>query len=229
MILLGTIVNAAAIITGGAIGLLLKKGLPKHIGDSIMTGMALCVLYIGFSGTLKGQNLLIAVIAIGVGAIIGEVLRLDDRLTHLGELIQRKLSKDNVESTIAQGFVTASLLFCVGAMAIVGSLQSGLTNTHDTLFAKSLIDGISAIVFASTLGVGVLLSSVLIILYQGSITLLAGMIAPYLTDIVIAEMTCVGSLLIIGLALNMLKLTNIKVVNYIPAVLLPILLCQFMS
>lgn len=227
MILLGTLVNTGAIIAGGLIGLLLKKGLPSRIGDSIMTAMALCVLSIGISGTLEGNHLLVSILSMAIGSIVGELLQLDDRLTHLGELIQSKLAGQNQNSTIAQGFVTASLLFCVGAMAIVGSLQSGLSNNHDTLFAKSLIDAITAVVLASTLGFGVLLSCIVALLYQGSITLLAGFLSPYLTDPVIAEMTCVGSLLIIGLSLNMLKITTIKVVNYIPAIFLPILFMMF--
>ena len=227
MALIGAIINAVAILIGGSMGLLLKKGLPKHIGDSILNGMALCVLYIGISGSLKGENLLISILSIGAGAIAGELLRLDDRLNALGQFLQDKFAKEGQEGAVAEGFVTASLLFCVGAMAIVGSLQSGLMNNHDTLFAKSLIDGITAIVFASSLGFGVLFSSILILIYEGGITLLASFLSPLLTTTVINEMTCVGSLLIMGIGLNMLGMTKIKVINYIPAVFLPILLCKF--
>ena len=130
--------------------------------------------------------------------------------------------------SIAQGFVTASLLFCVGAMAIVGSLQSGLQGNHEMLFNKSMLDFVAAIIFASSLGVGVIFSAALLLLYQGSITLLAQWITPFLTDRVIGEMTCVGSVIIIGLALNMLGITKLRVMNYVPAIFIPILLCLFM-
>ena len=146
----------------------------------------------------------------------------------MGDEIESRVSSENKEHSVSNGFVTASLLFCVGAMAIVGALQSGLTGNHDTLFAKSLIDGIAAIVMASSLGIGVLLSAGLILVYEGGITLFANVLAPLLTDSVINEMTCVGSLLIVGLALNMLKLTNLKIMNYAPAVFFPILFGYFM-
>ena len=129
---------------------------------------------------------------------------------------------------MSEGFVTASLLFCVGAMAIVGSLQDGLTGDHTTLFAKSLLDGISAVVFASSLGIGVAFSAAAVFLYQGAIALMASFISPFLGEAVIAEMTCVGSLLIIALALNMLGITKIKVMNLVPACILPIFLCMVM-
>ena len=131
-------------------------------------------------------------------------------------------------STFGEGFTTATLLFCTGAMAVVGSLNSGLTGDHSLLFTKSLLDGISALVFASTLGAGVLLSAAAVLLYQGAITLLAQFVAPVLSDAAVAEMTCVGSLLIVAIGLNLLKLTNIRVMNFILAIFLPILLCLFM-
>ena len=138
------------------------------------------------------------------------------------------MKTDDASPSIADGFVTASLLFCVGAVAIVGALNDGLTGNHDMLFAKSLLDGISSIVFGASLGLGVAFSAVAIFIYQGSIALLASFLQPLLNDAVIAEMTCVGSLLIVALSLNMLGLTKIKVMNLVPAIFLPILLCMFM-
>lgn len=224
----GTIVNALAVLVGGTLGLLLKKGIPERFSDVTMKGLGLCVLYIGISGVLKGQNALIAIIAIVLGGIIGEMLDLDGKISRLGDKLQSRFAQTGGKSSIAQGFVTSSLLFCVGAMAIVGSLQSGLTGDHQTLYAKSLLDGISSIIFAATLGAGVLFSAGLLFLYQGAITLLAGLLAPMLGDAVIAEMTCVGSLLIIALSLNMLGVTKLKVINYVPGIFLPILLCLLM-
>lgn len=241
--LTGTIVNALAVLAGSAAGLLLaflakrfSKVLPTDSSDLgnrlqtvIMQGLALCTMYIGISGSLKGQNTLIAIISIALGALIGELLDLDRRIHRLGDWFQRKLSKVAGEnSSVSEGFVTASLLFCVGAMSIVGALDSGLSGNHTTLYAKSLLDGISSIVFSASMGIGVALSIIVILLYQGGIAMLASVLAPLLSDAVIAEMSCVGSLLIIAISLNMLKITNIKVMNLIPAIFLPILLCTFM-
>ena len=214
MVLLGSLVNSAAIIFGGSIGLALKKGLSDRIASAVMNALALCVLYIGVSGMLKGENILITILSMVFGTLVGEWIDLDKKINQLGDEIESRVSSENKEHSVSNGFVTASLLFCVGAMAIVGALQSGLTGNHDTLFAKSLIDGIAAIVMASSLGIGVLLSAGLILVYEGGITLFANVLAPLLTDSVINEMTCVGSLLIVGLALNMLKLTNLKIMNY---------------
>ncbi len=149
--MLGTIVNAIAVILGGLVGLLFKKGLPKKLTDAVMTGIALCTIYIGISGCLEGKNPLITVIAIAVGAVIGTALDLDGKLLSLGESVEKKFKKAGGEKvSLAEGFVSSSLLFCVGAMAIMGSLQSGLAGNHQTLYTKSVMDFISSIVFASS-------------------------------------------------------------------------------
>ena len=215
--MLGTLVNAGAIVVGSFVGLLLKKGLPEKITDAIMKGVALCVLYIGLDGCLEGDNALIAILSIVLGALVGTALDLDGRLCSLGDYMERKLQAGG--GSFSTAFVTASLLFCVGAMAVVGSLQSGLTGNH------TMLDGISSVVFAATLGPGVLMAGVAVLLYQGAITLLAQALAPVLNDAVVAEMTCVGSLLIIGLGLNMLGVTKLKVMNYVPAVFVAIGVC----
>nr|MDD6336704.1 DUF554 domain-containing protein [bacterium] len=230
--MLGTVVNVAAVLVGGGVGLVLKKGLPKRLADTLMKGLGLCTLYIGLTGAMKGQNTLIIILSMVVGALIGEGIDLDDKLNRLGAWVEKKCSRggqSGAQVPISQGFVTASLLFCVGAMAIVGSLQSGLTGDHQMIYTKSMLDGVAAMIFASSLGLGVLLSAVSVLVYQGSIVLLAQAIAPYLGDAVVAEMTCVGSLIIIGLALNMLGITKLKVMNYVPAIFLPILLCVWMG
>lgn len=228
--MLGTIVNAAAIVAGGIVGLLLKKGLPERMSAAIMGGVGLAVVYIGVSGALEGQNTLVAVLSIVIGAALGSWLDIDRGLNWLGDRAQATFARNGSgDNRFAEGFVSASLLFCVGAMAVVGSLQSGLSGDHGTLFAKSLLDGISSMVFASTLGAGVLLSAVAVFVYQGAITLLAQVVAPVLSDAIVAEMTCVGSLLIIGIGLNMLGVTKLKLANYLPAIFLPLLLLQFLS
>ena len=228
MILTGAVVNALTVFAGSALGLLLKKGLPERMGDSIMKGLSLCVIYIGISGAFEGENVLIAIVAMAVGTVIGELLDLNVRMENLGQWLQNRFQSKNNKVSVAEGFVTSSLLFCTGAMTIVGSLQSGLSLDHSTLFAKSLIDGIAAVVLASSLGFGVLFSGILCLVYEGGLALCAQFIGPFLTESVINEMTCVGSLLIVGIGINMLFKNKICVMNSVPAVFLPILLCRFM-
>ncbi|MBQ1786791.1 MAG: DUF554 domain-containing protein, partial [Turicibacter sp.] len=153
---------------------------------------------------------------------------LDQRVNQLGTWLETKFKSKDERVSISEGFVSASLLFCVGAMAIVGSLQDGLNQDASMLYTKAMLDGVSSVIFASSLGIGVILSSLFVFLYQGGITLLASLIAPFLTDLVITEMTCVGSLLIIGLSLNMLRVTNLKLMNFVPAIFMPIILSLIM-
>lgn len=226
--MLGTLVNTAAVIIGSLLGLLLKKGIPEKLSDIITKGLGLCVLYIGISGCLKGTNPLITILSMVVGAVIGQLLDLDRHLNGLGDKLGNRFKKGTGSINISQGFVTASLLFCVGSMTIVGSLQSGLTGNHEMLFTKSMLDFISAIILTSSLGIGVLLSAAFVLVFQGSITLLASWVQPFLSDYAIAEMTCVGSLLIIALGLNMLGIAKIKAMNLLPAIFVPLILCLFM-
>lgn len=220
--LVGTFVNAGAVVLGGIIGLVFKKGIPQRIGDSVFKSLGLITAFIGISGSLCGENMLIAVISMVVGTVIGELLDLDKRINSLGKFIEDKTSKGGGGSNVAQSFVSSSLLFCVGAMTIVGSLQAGLNNDCSVLFTKSAMDFCSSIIFASTIGVGVLYSAAFVLVYQGAITLLAQWVAPLLTDAVVNEMNCVGYVIIIGLALNMLGITKLKVMNMVPAIFLPI-------
>lgn len=222
--MLGTIVNCIAIIIGCLLGLIVKGRLSERISTTIMSGLGLCVLYIGISGALKGEDTLLMIISIALGALIGEVIDVDRWLNRLGHYLESKIrKKDGQTISIAEGFVTASLLFCVGAMAIVGALESGLKGNHETLFAKSLLDGISSIIFTSSLGIGVIFSAVTVLIYQGVIALGAGFLSSFLSSTVISNISSVGSILIIGLGLNMLGVTKIKIANLLPAVLLPIL------
>ncbi len=229
--LTGTIVNALGVLVGTAVGLLLGKLIPERLSEAVTKGIALCVLYIGISGTLAGEKTLVLIVSMVLGVLVGELLRLDDRLNALGDAVERrfaKLSGDGAKGRIAEGFVAASLLFCVGAMSIVGALEAGLTGNNATIYAKAVLDTVTSVIYASTMGFGVALSAIPVLLYQGAITLCASLLAPVLTDVVINEMKCVGSLLIVAISLNMLGLTKIKVMNYVPAIFFPILLCRFM-
>jgi len=224
----GTFVNTLAVIAGSFIGLILKKGIPQRFSDSIMKAVALCVIYIGIDGSLEGEKTLVTIISLALGALIGELLKLDDRINLLGKKLEEKISKNKTEdNTIAKGFVTASLLFCVGAMAIVGSLESGINQNHEILFSKSLLDFISAIIFSASMGIGVIFSAVFVFLYQGIIALLANAVSPYLTTACINEMTSAGSILIMAIGFNMLGITKIKIMDMLPAVFIPVIIFLF--
>ena len=223
--MVATLVNCGVIIVGCIIGLFIKGGIPERFNKIIMNGLALCAMFIGFSGALEGNNTITTIVSMAVGALIGELINIDKWLNKLGETIQKKLDKGNgKESRIAEGFVNASLLFCVGAMSIVGALQAGLAGNYDTIYAKTVLDGVSSIIFSASMGIGVIFSSVTVILYQGGITLCASFLSGILSQAVIAEMTAVGSLMIVGLGLNLLEVTDIKIANLLPGILVPVVL-----
>ncbi|WAM36154.1 DUF554 domain-containing protein [Caldicellulosiruptor acetigenus] len=237
MIGLGTIVNAAAVIVGSILGLVLKFGIPERFKSTIMQAISLSVIFIGTSGVLQGifkvlnsgkidrQYIMLMIFSLVIGGLVGEILRIEDFLDRLGERIKKAISKviKSENSTFTEGFVTASLVFCVGAMAIVGSLEDGLNRNFSILFAKSILDGVTSVIFSATLGIGVMFSSVAVLLYQGSITLLAGLLKPLLTDTVVLQMSMVGSVLIFAIGLNMLGVSKIKVGNLLPAIFVPAL------
>ena len=231
MMLTGTLVNAAGILLGGGAGLLvrrlMRRGVPERFSDIVMKGIGLCTIYIAATGLLDGSKSLVTILSVVIGAVLGEWLDLDGKIRALSEKLEKKFSRQG-DSSFAQGFMAATLLFCVGTMAIKGSLDGGLRGDHATLYAKSVMDTISACIFSSTLGFGVLFSVVPVVLYQGAITLLASVAGPYLGDAVIAEMNTVGSLLLLGLSLDLLGIAHLKLMNYIPAMFLPILPCLFL-
>jgi len=222
----GALVNFILVIIGGSIGMLVKSGIPERIRDALMKGMALCVLYIGVTGLFEDNiNPIIIVLSLGLGAALGELCDLDKQINCFAGFIERKISKGAANATVAEGFVSATLLFCVGAMTVVGSIDSGISGDNTTLYSKSIIDCISASVLASSLGLGVVLSALPVLAIEGVLTLLAAVVAPVLTTEVIAHMSVIGSLLIIAISFNMLKITKIKVMNILPAVFIPLALC----
>lgn len=222
--MVGTLINTVAILVGTALGLLLRKGIPERLRETVVQGQGLCVILIGLSGALKTGDTLCMIICMVAGALIGAAINIEKRLDDLGAFLERKVTRGQGETgSVAKGFVSASLLFCVGAMAIVGAMDSGLRGDHSTLIAKSALDGISAIFFASALGVGVGLSAFAVLIYQGAIALLAMWIEPLLTETVITEMSAVGGLLIMGIGLNMIYDKHIPVGNLLPAIFLPML------
>jgi uncharacterized membrane protein YqgA involved in biofilm formation len=222
MPLTGSIVNAVAIFVGAIIGTLIKKGIPDRVNKTILQGLALAVVVTGIMEGIKTQNLIVVFVSLVLGGIIGEVIDIEKRLNGLGDYFNEKFKDGG--GNISQAFVTSSLLFCVGAMAIMGALQSGLQNDHTTLFAKSLLDFVVSIIFGSTMGIGVILSGVAVFIYQGAITLLAVFVRSLLADPVIREMSSIGGILIIGIAFNMLGMTKLRLGNLLPAVLIPIII-----
>lgn len=221
--MLGTIVNAIAIICGSLLGLLFRKGIPESYKETIMSGIGLAVILIGIKSALSSDQLLIVIFSMIIGAVIGEFLKIEDRLEALGNYFETRIkTKSSDTGSLARGFVTASLVFCVGSMAIVGALESGLTGNHQTLFAKSILDGVTSIIFASSMGIGVLFSSVAVFLYQGAITLSAVFMKSFLVPETISQMTSVGGLLIMAIGLNLLGITKIKLGNLIPGIFLPL-------
>lgn len=221
MIFLGTLVNAAAIIVGALLGRMLTR-IPDSIRKTVMQGIGLAVILLGLQMSLKTNNFLLVIISVVIGAIIGELLDIDKGLNRVGQWLERKVG-GNGKGSIATGFVTATLVYCVGAMAVLGALDSGLRNNHDILYTKSLLDGFSAIIFTSTLGIGVLFSAVPVFLYQGAIVLLStqiyNLVSPMMLDAILVEVTAVGGLMILAIGLNVMEITKIKVANFLPALL----------
>lgn len=218
--MLGTIVNVGAIIVGSGIGLLIKGGLPERFRNSIMQALALFVIIVGIMGSTATSNAILVLICLVIGTIIGEIIDIDKRLEIFGDKVKDRFSKNN-ESNFAQGFITGSLVYCVGAMAIVGSLNAAIQGNNSILYTKAVLDGVSAVLFTSVYGISVMLAAASVFVYQGAITLLAGIIAPYLSSAAIAEMSAVGGVLILGLGFSIMEIKRVKVANMLPAVFLP--------
>jgi len=218
----GTLVNVAAIVGGGLLGLALKKGLSEPVKRTVMQGLGLSVILIGAQMALKTQNVLLVIISLVLGGIIGQLVDIERKLALIGNSLETRLGGG--ESRLSRAFVTSSLIYCVGAMAIIGPIEDGLTGNHTTLFAKSMLDGISAVIFSSTMGVGVIFSAIPVFLYQGSITLLADTIKVFFTEGVIRELTATGGVLIAGIGINLLEIKEIKVGNLLPSIVVVVLL-----
>jgi len=223
--MLGTIVNSLAIIIGGLIGIVFKNIIPAKLSDSLLKASGLAVLAVGIKLSLVGENLTLMIICILIGTLIGELINIEGRLDHLGETIESKLK--NKESNVTAGFISCTLVYCVGSMSILGAIQSGLSGNNEILFSKALLDGIISISMAVSMGVGVIFSSISVFLYQGTITLLAQSVQSLLSDVVVNEMTAIGGTLIMAIGLNFLEIKRIKVGNMLPAIFLPILYYMF--
>ena len=219
--MIGTLINSAAIAIGSLLGLLIRKGIKESLKKLIMQSIGLCVILIGIQGALKTEQMLLMILSMSIGGFIGNLIDLDNKLERLGSWAQHKLTRNQQDDQFARGFVTASMIFCVGAMAVVGALDSSIRGDHSTLIAKAMLDGITSIVLAGSLGAGVMLSAVAVLVYQGIIALLGTLIAPLLTTELITEVSAIGGLLITAIGINMVLDSKIKVMNLLPALLVP--------
>ena len=221
----GVFVNVATVLIGSLLGLLLKKAIPQRVTSAVMIGLGLCTIYIGVEGALSGQNVLIVIASMVLGGIIGTLLDIDGAINRLGDRVAARFRKRTGQTTVAEGFVTASLLFCIGAMTITGSLNAGMSGDNSLLYTKALLDLFSSMMLAASLGIGVLCSAVFVLVFQGGLVLLAGVLAPVLTPAAVADMTCAGSLMIIALGLNLIGIAKIKVADYLPAIVFAPVIC----
>lgn len=238
----GTLVNTVAVLFGALLGLLIRfvaakagkekeaQGEPlqqaprRDVAGTVQKGIGLCVMLIGLSGALAVQNILIMILSVVLGGVVGELCDLDGLLGRFGAFVERRF-KGGGNGRLAEGFISATLLFCVGAMTVTGALEGALLHRHDTYYAKSMIDMVAAVIFASSLGVGVVLSSLGVLVVQGTFTLIAVLAGNIIPAMVVTEMMAVGSLLVIAIGTNLLGITKIRVMNLVPAMFFPIGLC----
>lgn len=223
MVLWGTLINALLIVVGAILGRLLK-GIPERMKETVMYAIGLAVAVMGIQMSLESTNFIIVIISLVIGAVLGEWWDLDKQLNRLGQWLERKMSRGGQEGVIAQGFVTATLIFVIGAMGVLGALNSGLRNDHELLISKGIIDGFTSVLLSATLGIGVLLSAVPVFLYQGSIALFATQITRLVPDeamtLFLSEMTATGGIMILAIGLNLIGITKVRVANLLPSLLI---------
>lgn len=220
----GVIVDTFAIFLGGTIGLLIQKGIPKRIEESIMRAIGLSAIFIGITGMTSVENTIFIVLAMVFGGIIGEIFNLDKNVNQLANSFASKLQTNQNSSRLAIGFVTGALMMSVGPLSIIGPIESGLTGDHTILYTNAVLDGISSLVLASSLGLGVILSGFVVFVYEALIVMFASGLNAFLTEAMILDMSAIGAILILVLGLNILKVTDIKVMNFVPALFIPVTL-----
>lgn len=231
MIFTGPLADALAVLVGGLAGTAIGDRISDRLNNIMMQALGLASIFIGISGALVGDNIMVCILSLVIGGVIGNLCDLDGRMNRLGDFMDRKLKKISFfkkSGKFTEGFILATVMSCTGGMAIVGSIESGINLNHDIMFSKAVMDLCMGVILASTLSIGVIFASVPLILYQGTLTLIAAMIGEFLTQATINEMSCVGNILIMAMGLNVIKATDIKVANLLPAPFLPIILCLFM-
>ncbi len=216
--MLGVSINIITVLIGSIIGMLFKKGIPERVQKAAMVGLGACTLYIGIRGSLSGENTLILIVSVVLGAIIGTLLNIDGAINRLAARVEARFKKQDGKGRVAEGLISATLLFCVGSMTVTGSIQAGLTGDNSLLITKAMLDLVSSMMLAASLGIGVLLSVVPVFIIQGGLVLFAGVISPIMSTGAINEMTCAGSILIIMIGTNLMGITKIPVANFLPAI-----------
>lgn len=224
--MLYNLLDSACLALGSLIGLLFQKKMSEKVKDALMKAMGLCIIFIGLDLVLKGKNIILIIISIALGTLIGEILDIEEKITDFATKIQIRLVKSG-NDTFAEAFVTSSILFCAGAMGIIGALNVGLTGNGETLLTKSIIDGVLAAIFTTTLGIGVMFSSISVFVYQALFIFLAGVLSQYLSTPVIDSVCGVGGITIIGIGLNLSAGSQIKAANIAPAIFIPMILSLF--
>lgn len=230
--MIACVINAVLVLLGSALGLLFKSKIKESWSKAIMVALGLCVLLIGVSGAVKTHSVLCVILSMVFGTILGELLRIEDALDRLGETLKRRLMKGRESGRFTEGFMTASLVFCVGSMAVIGSMEAGINHDYSTILSKSVLDCVTSVTLAAAMGIGVAFSAAAVLIYQGLLTLLFIFIGDFLPGATVTEMSATGSLLIIALGLNMLGVTGdkrIRVGNMLPAMFLPIALLPLMN
>ena len=222
-----TFINMGTVLVGSLIGIFFRDRIKEKYVQTLIAAIALCTAAIGIMSAIKTSNILIVIVCLAVGSVIGEALRIDDRIENAGEYLNKKLfrGRQDGSSRFAEGFVSASVLFCVGSMTIMGSLEAGIRGDYSIILAKSVLDLISSMAFGAAMGIGVTFSIFFILVYQGGITLLASLAAPYLSDMVVTEMSAIGGVMLMGMTVNMLELSEkrIRLANMLPSIFLPII------
>lgn len=227
------LVNTMTVLAGSLIGILFRNRLRESLRNAVMLALGLCTLMIGIQSAIATQELLCVILSLVLGTVVGELLRIDDGIEHAGDAIKSKFTKNHNRDlgNFTEGFVSACILFCIGSMTIVGSLEAGIRQDYSIIYAKSMLDFVSSMAFGAAMGFGVTCSAVFVLLFQGSLTLLAGVLGSALSDAAVTEMSAVGGIILIGMGLNMLGCTKerIKVSNMLPAIFLPILWFAFFN
>lgn len=218
--MLGVAVNCGLVILGSLLGLLFKKGVSENLNKSIMSAIGLCVIFVGIDGMLGYTEPIVIIVSMVLGTTIGTLLKLEERLNSLGDKIGNKFIKTNGDERFTEGFVTATLLFCIGAMAITGSVSAGLNGDNSILFTKSVIDFVSAIMLTVSLGIGVVLSAIPVLLYEGALVLVATLLQSTLSAGATDALVCVGSVIILAIGINLTGMTKFKIANFLPAIIL---------
>lgn len=227
----GVFANTGTVLLGSLLGFLLHKGIPEKLTDGIMKVLGLCTIAIAIPGILKGQNQLIMIISLVLGTALGTLLDIDGKLNSVGDKLSEKLNKgkENKSGNIAEGFVTASLLFCIGAMTIVGSINAGVSSDNEMLYTKSLLDLISSTMLSASLGIGVMFAAAFVFVFQGGLVCLGIWLGSFLSEPTINEIICAGSVMILAIGINLISTLKLKVADMLPALLLVPLVCMLFS